>query len=481
MSSPSIKKSMFIVGLEKSSMVLFQFVSSIVMARLLTPSDYGTVAMLAIFISLSGTLVDSGFGGSLIYYKDVTKKDFSTIFWMNITMSMVLYLLLVLFSDRIAAFYDTPILSSLTKVLALTIVFNSLGQVQYSMLYKNLQFKKISIINVVTYVVSALVAILLAYLGFGVWALIAQQVLSSLLRTVILICTNRFMPRFYFSKQLLKKHWNYGSGLFFANVLRIVYDNMYVQLIGKFTTINNSGYYNQAKRLKDIPTDVFSRTFSTTLFPIFSKMDSDAEFVTRFRSTSSLFAFFCCPLFFLLSLLSTNIISFLLGAKWLESAWIFRIISIGAIFYIFEAINRNALKAKGQSMLIFKLDLVKRVISLVVMIVGIMKYETLGICVAYVFNSAFGWLVNAWALSRHSGYRFVTQILDVVKYVALSLIPYFCGMAMSRVNLGPDILSIIVLSLVFCLIYMLPAMMLKDPSFIYSKRLLMSKLHLERK
>ena len=351
--SQSIKRSIFIVGLEKFSMIFFQFVSSIIMARLLSPSDYGTVAMLAIFISLSSTLVDSGFGGSLIYYKDVTKNDFSTVFWINISISIALYFLLILFSDSIASFYDTPVLSSLTKVLALTIVFNSLGQIQYSMMYKDLQFKKISIINVTTYIVSAFVAICLAFLGFGVWALITQQVFSSLLRTIILVFTNKFIPSFYFSIKLLKKHWSYGSGLFFSNVLRIIYDNMYVQLIGKFTTINNSGYYNQAKRLKDIPTELFSRTFTTTLFPIFSRIEDDNEFVLKFRSVNRLFAFCCCPFFFLISILSTNIFIFLLGEKWLESAWIFQIICFGAIFYILETINRNALKSKGKSILIF--------------------------------------------------------------------------------------------------------------------------------
>lgn len=472
----SIKKSIFIVGLEKFSMIFFQFISSIIMARILSPSDYGTVAMLAIFISLSGTLVDSGFGGSLIYYNDVTKKDFSTVFWINISMSIGLYLLLLLFSDQIASFYETPILSPLTKVLALTIVFNSLGQVQYSMLYKNLQFKRISIINISTYVISALVAIFLAYLGFGVWALITQQVLSSLLRTVILMFINRFIPSLYFSNQLLRKHWNYGSGLFFSNVLKIVYDNIYVQLIGKFTSIDNSGYYNQAKRLKDIPAELFSRTFTTTLFPIFSRIRDDNEFVLRFRLINRLFAFCFCPFFFLISLLSTNIVLFLLGDKWLASAWIFQIISIGAIFYILETVNRNALKAKGKSMLIFRLDLIKRVISLVIIIIGIFKFEILGICIAYVVNSVFGWLINAYALSKFSRYRFVKQIFDILKYICYSLIASLFIVFIKKIGLTSDILCILIYSILFFISYCMIAIFTKDNSYTYCKDFILSKL-----
>lgn len=447
------------------------------MARLLSPSDYGTVAMLAVFISLSSTLVDSGFGGSLIYYKDVTKDDFSTVFWINIFMSISLYFLLILFSDSIASFYDTPVLSSLTKVLALTIVFNSLGQIQYSIMYKDLQFKKISVINVATYVVSALVAIFLAYLGFGVWALITQQVLSSLLRTTILILTNKFIPSFYFSTKLLKKHWNYGSGLFFSNVLRIIYDNMYIQLIGKFTTINNSGYYNQAKRLKDIPTELFSRTFTTTLFPIFSRIEDDNEFALKFRSINRLFAFCCCPFFFLISILSTNIFIFLLGEKWLGSAWIFQIICFGAIFYILETINRNALKSKGKSMLIFRLDLIKRVVSLIIMIVGIVKFDMLGICIAYVFNSTFGWVVNAYVLSKYTSYKFDMQIVDILKYILYSLMPFIIVYYAKGLEITSNIFCILIYSMIFFISYCAIASVTRDDSYIYCKNLILSKLY----
>ena len=477
-SNPSIKKSIIIVGLEKFALIFFQFISTIIMARLLCPEDYGTVAMLSIFLSLAGTLVDSGFGGSLIYFKDVTKKDFSTVFWINIIMSICLYLILVLSSNAIALFYKTPILASIIKVLGLTIVFNSLGQVQYSMLYKNLQFKKLSIINVVTYICSVICAIFLAYKGFGVWALVTQQVLSSVLRTIILISCNRFLPDLYFSIKLLMKHWNYGSGLFFSNILRIVYDNMYVQLIGKYTSITNSGYYNQAKRLKDIPTDLFSKTFTTTLFPILSKISNDFEFVRRFRNTSRLFAFVCCPLFFVLSILSHNIVSLLLGEKWMESAWIFQIICIGAIFYILENMNRNALKSKGQSMLIFRQDLIKRAISLIIMLFAVYKYQVIGICVAYVINSIIGWVINAFSLSRYSSYTFISQVFDIFRYFSLSgVIAMLVFFIQKQLFIESDVYSILVFSVIYFMFYIVIAIIIQDSSLKYFEDLVRVKFH----
>lgn len=473
----SIKQSMMIVGIEKFTMIFFQFFSSIIMARLLCPDDYGKVAMLSIFMSLASTLVDSGFGGSLIYHKDVTRRDFSTVFWINMMMSVGLYIILVLASQGIASFYNTPILSSLVKVLALSIVFNALGQVQYSMMYKDLQFKKISLINVSTNIASTLVAILLAYLGFGVWALITLQVSSSIFRTTILIWCNRFLPDLFFSKELLKKHWNYGSGLFYSNILRIVYDNMYVQLIGKYTTLTNSGYYNKAKSFKDIPTKLFCKTFTQTLFPIFSKIENDKDFVLRFQNTCRVFAFACCPLFFLLSLLSHNIVSFLLGEKWMESAWIFKMISIGAIFQILEVMNRTALKAKGKSMIIFRMDLIKRSLSLLIIFWGMWKFQILGICVAYVFNSFMGWVINAFVLSRNSCYRFYIQIMDVVRYVALSILVFIALLVLQEnTQVVSDISAILLYSFLFIVLYVGIAYILHDSSLKYFIEMIKSRL-----
>lgn len=472
----NIKKSIFIVGLEKFSMIFFQFFTAIILARLLMPSDFGTVAMLSIFISLSSTIVDSGFGGSLVFYKDVGEKDYSTVFWLNLVMSLCLYTLMFIFAEQIAIFYDTPILSKLIKVLGLSVVFSSVGLVQYNMLYKNLEFKKIAIVSVFAYIISAIVAVYLAYIGMGVWALILQQILGPFLRTCAFAFINRFIPKFYFSRDIVRKHWSFGSGLFFSAILKIVYDNMYVQLIGKYCSITNAGYYNQAKRLKDIPQELFSRTFEVSLFPVLSKITDNDKFIKELRRVTCFFAFVCSPLFFMVSILSDEIILILVGEKWLSASWILKFISVGAIFYIFESVNRSALKAKGLSMLIFKIDLIKRIIFIIFMIFLVIYFNLKGMVVAFILNSFAGWCINSYFLSRHIDYKLFNQLMDVLKYV-LSGIVVFIGTLILKENLSLNnyYLIIIVYGLAFLLVYALLNVILRDETIAVIYRTIKTK------
>lgn len=472
----SIKKSLLIVGIEKFSMILFQFISSIILARLLSPSDYGTVAMLAIFIALSSTIVDSGFGGSLVFYKDVTKKDYSTVFWINLLISICLYLLMYIFANTISEFYKTPILTKLIKILGLTIIFNSLGVVQFTMLYKNLEFKKIAYVSIITYALSAIIAIILAYYGFGVWALISQQVLSSIFKTCILFGLNRFIPKFYFSFQLLKKHWKYGNGLFFSTLLRTVYDNMYVQLIGKYCSIVEAGFYNQAKRLKDIPTNLFSNTFDYSLFPIFSKYKDEEIFTDKYRNINKILAFVCIPVFFLISSLSQQIVYILLGEKWLGSSLILQWIILGSIFYVFEMVNRSVLKAKGLTAMLFKIDFVKRSLGILLMFILVIKFDIKGIVIAYCINSFIGWLANACILSKNIHYKLNRQFLDITRYILYALLPYSLIIILNMFILNAYI-SIIASVLIFIVIYLIEGKIYNEMPYSY----LLNLLHKRRK
>lgn len=175
----NLKKSLLIVGSEKFTLIALQFISNIILARLLSPNDYGVISMVAIFISLSSLLVDSGFGGSLIYKKNISRADYDTVFWFNILVSVVLYAILWSISDYVADFYETPIVAKIIKVMGIIIIFNSLGLIQYSKLNKELKFKYLAISSIASYIISIITSVVLALYGFGVWALVAQQVFNS--------------------------------------------------------------------------------------------------------------------------------------------------------------------------------------------------------------------------------------------------------------------------------------------------------------
>ena len=474
---PQLKKSIFVVGLEKSSMIAFQFVTSIIMARLLTPSDYGLTAMIAIFISLAGILTEAGFGGSLVYHKDVDRKDYSTVFWINLSLSVFLYILIWLSSGFISDFYGHPILQDIIKLSGLTIIINALGTIQYTMMYKEMKFKSLAKVSIISYVVSAICSVTLAFLGFGVWALVAQQVLSSVIRTFILMVNNRFIPDFFVSTTIIKRHWSYGSGLFYSTILRTIYDNMYLQIIGKYCSIVNAGYYNQAKKLKDIPSNLFSQTFETALFPIFCKYEKDSDFDRKFRKTNKTFSFVVCGIFAYIAAMADEIILFLLGDKWMGCSWILSIITIGSVFYVSESINRSILKAKGYSHLIFKLDLIKRLLCLTIMFIAVVQYELNGIVWAFVINSVIGWGVNVMAVSNNSTYKYQQQTIDLFKYVTISLFVGFVILTFkdSLCNLLP-IISIFITLPLYVLVYIVILKIMGDNSLKYCTNMLLTKI-----
>lgn len=464
-SSPKISKSIFIVGLEKVSMIIIQLLTSVILARLLTPSDYGTIAMISIFISLSSALAEAGLGGSLIYYKDVDERDFSTVFWLNTATSILLYLVVCMIAKPVSLFYGHPDLVWIMAVSGLSIVFSALGTIQLTLMYKQLCFRKLAFVSIISYVVSAIVAIILAYYGFGVWALVAQQVLVSVVRAILLTLSNKYMPKLYFSMTLVLKHWNFGKGLLFSTLLKTVYDNMYLQLIGKYCSIVNAGYYNQAKKLKDIPSNLFCNVFETALFPIFSKYTDEAIMIDKARKVTSFFAMIVCPVFFLCVLFSKEIVLVLLGSKWHSCAWILSYMSIGAVFFVFETINRSIMKANGLSNLLFKVDFFKRSISLIIMFVAIIMFELKGIVFSFVVNCILGWTVNTYALSKKSTYSFKIQLYDLLHYLSLSVLSTFAVYCMNLYFAPSNTFICIVLDfIVFCFLYFGVLMFLKDKS-----------------
>lgn len=397
----NLKRNLSVVAFEKGTMMMIQFITTLLLARSLTPEDFGLVAMLAIFVALGNMLVDAGFGGSLIYFTDVDERDYSSVFWLNLGISLLLYGLLCLTAHPIAGFYNEPILANLISVLSLAIVLNALGLVQYCKLYNGLQFATVARIKIASVVVSSLTAILLAYKGAGVWALIIQQVTTYLCQTILLICSNHFIPKFYFSWQMLRRHWLFGKGLFASSLVNIAYDNIYLQITGKIFPLTTTGYFSQAKRLNDIPADFFNQTFNAALFPLFSKIQDNSEFQKRYYHSFRWFAAIIILAFAIVFIKATPIVDLALGEKWHESAWILRWLALGGIFYIFEVITRNAFKSRGLSERIFRIDLTKRIISILIVILAITLWSIQGLVAAYVFNYIMGYTINQFFLTRY--------------------------------------------------------------------------------
>ncbi len=416
-----IASSIFIVGGEKIVMMILQFLGNIILARILSPDDYGTISMVAVFIALSTIFVDSGLGGSLVYYKDTNKKDYNTVFWFNLIVSVLIYFILFVSSDFVGAFYNNNQISNIVKVLGLVIVFNSFSVVQYSILYKELKFKAIAITSIISYCICFLVSLTLAINGFGVWALVAQQVFHSIINTIILVFYTKFIPGFNISFILLKKHWTFGKGCLGSSIVKTIYENIYLQITGKYCSIFNAGLFNQANKMKNIPVDLFCQTFEKALFPLLAKCDKK-EFNSKLKKISSFFSFFVIPIFISISISSEVIVNILLGEKWLSSSWILSLLSIGGIFMVFEAVNRSALKACGKTQVLFKIELLKRSISVLIIFLSLFYFDLEGIVFAFIFNSIMGWIFNCFFINKFSDYTLFNQIKDLMYYFIPSII-----------------------------------------------------------
>lgn len=475
MAQNNLKKPLLIVGSEKILITLIQFFGNVILARLLSPEDYGIIAMVAIFIAISSLFIESGFGGSLIYYKDVGEKDYSTVFWFNFLMGIVIYLLLFSTSGLIANFYNVPRLSIVIKVIGLVLVFNSFGLIQYTILYKQLQFKVLAITSVTSTFLAFLVSICLGLYGLGLWALVANQVLYSVFQTITLCVRNKFIPRSFISIALLKKHWKYGSGMAFSSLVKTVYENIYLQIIGKFFTITSAGYFNQANKIKEIPVQLCSRTFDTSLFPIMTKCESKDEIKALLIKTSSFFSFSITPLLFLMAITSKLVVVILLGDKWFESCDFLSLLAIGSIFVILESINRSVFKAIGLTKLFFKVELIKRIVNIGIILLFIYLFKIYGLAYSFILNSFIGWLVNSYALYYYSKISFKEQFGDSMKYFIACLILYSSIRIMFFEILETSYLGIIIIGVVYMAIYLGIFFLLKDKNIDYVKKVINKK------
>lgn len=475
MAQNNLKKSLLIVGSEKMLITLIQFFGNVVLARLLCPEDYGIIAMVAIFIAISSLFIESGFGGSLIFYKDVGEKDFSTVFWFNFLMGIGIYLLLFATSEIIADFYHVQKLSMVIKVIGLVLVFNSFGLIQYTILYKQLKFKVLAVTSVTSTFLAFLVSIGLGLCGFGLWALVANQVLYSVIQTTTLCIRNRFVPKSFINITLLKKHWKYGSGMAFSSLVKTIYDNIYLQIIGKFFTISSAGYFNQANKIKEIPVQLCSRTFDNSLFPIMSKCETKDEITALLVKTSSFFSFTVTPMLFLLAITSKLVVAILLGEKWFASCQFLSLLAIGSIFVILESINRSVFKALGQTKLFFKIELVKRIMNILIILLFIYLFQIYGLAYSFILNSFIGWFVNSYALYFFSKISFKEQFLSSVKYFSVCLVLYALIKIFLSSHLEISYWWIVSAGAIFVIVYLGIFIFIKDKNINYVKNIIKRK------
>lgn len=411
--------------IQRYGTMLVSFVANLVMARLLTPDDYGYLGMLMIFIALANTFVDGGFGSAVIQKKVPSKEDYSTIFYWNIFISVVLYVILYAAAPAIASFYDMELLSDILRVQGIVLIINALGIVQNNKMRKEMKFKSLSIINIVAVVLSVLLAIGLAFYGFGVWSLVVQQLSFSFFNVALLWCFGGWKPIVVFSKKSFQELFGFGAFILSSNLINNFCNNIQGLLIGRFFTPATLGYYTQARKLEEVASTSMSSVIDQVSYPVFSDFQHDiVRLRGALRQLTVALAFCVVPCMLLLTLVAHPLIVFLYSAKWELCVPYFQVLCIGGIAVCLQNLNYYAVAAVGKSKKLFWGTVCKRLLALMCVMSGLLLGGLWGLLWGVVCGAYVIYLVNAWLVAKYLGYGLIAQLKDLGMIVLLAGVAY---------------------------------------------------------
>lgn len=401
------------------------FIVNLVLARLLMPADFGIIGMLAIFIAVSQVLIDSGFSTALIQKKNPTQTDFSTIFYWNIVLALLLYICLFIVAPHIARFYHTPLMSPVLRVIGISLLLSGINAVQLTRLRKSLSFKTIAASNITSTIFSGCLAIILAYRGLGVWSLVVMQIATGAINVFILAIITRWHPSLTFSFKAFKDLFSFGAFILAANVLQTICQNFQGVIIGHNFSASQMGYFSQAYKLDQVTSYSLPQVIVQVMYPVYSTIQDDRkQLQTVLLMNIRVISFAVFFILGFLMLAAEPIILGLYGEKWMISVPYFRIFCIGGLFVCLQNINFYAVAAVGKSKELFYWSFYKWGILLVVLLIGsyIGMYGILWGMVASSFNI---FAVNSYLVSKHVGLTVLSQckaLLSVFMILAVSLI-----------------------------------------------------------
>lgn len=418
--------------IERFSVQGVQFIIMIVMARLLTPHDYGIIGMLAIFLAVSQSLIDSGFSQALIRKQDRTETDNNTIFYFNIVVGVCLYIILYFLAPLVADFYDTPQLCSVMRVVCLGIIFNSLAVVQRALLTVNIDFRTQAKAALSAAVISGTVGITLAYCDFGVWSLVVQQLLNLGINTGLLWILAQWRPQWVYSWKSFRELFSFGSKLLASGLLDTLYKNIYPIVIGKFFNATSLGHYTRAQHFTEFPSSNLTGIMQRVTYPVLCSIQHDDERLSNiYRRFLKLSAFVIFPLMIGLASVSQPFINTVLGVQWEFCGQLLQILCFAMMWYPIHAINLNLLQVKGRSDLFLRLEIIKKLLGISVLCIT----APLGLvvmCYGQIFNSVVSLIINTYYTGKLINVGFIRQMRDLLPTMTLCLVMFVLIFVITR-------------------------------------------------
>lgn len=451
-----------------------QFIIQIFLARLLLPEQFGLIGMITVFIAVSNSIIDSGFTNALIREENATQEDYSTVFYFNLIVSVILYLILYISSPNISIFFGQVELNKVLRVLALTLIINSFGLIQRTILTRKINFRAQMNINVFSSLVSGVIAVFLAYKGFGVWSLVFRTLIMQAIQAILLSLVNRWKPSLVFSINSFKRLFGFGWKLLVSGLIDTLYNNLYYLVIGKCYSATDLGYYTNAQKLRDVAATSISTSVQKVTYPVLSSIkNNDNRLRNVYKKIIRSSVYITFPIMLGLAIIARPLILFLFGYNWINSIEYFQILCIAGMLYPLHAINLNILQVKGRSDLFLKLEIIKKIISVSLVAIAIISgWGILGLIWVMVLNSIISFIINSNYSKEIIDYSTWDQVRDISVIFLITLImggvSYFAG------NILPDsnILKLFIQPLVGIIVYLILSWILKVEEFFAILKLL---------
>jgi len=435
-----------------------QFVIGIILARLLAPAEFGLIAMLTIFMAIAQSFIDSGFGSALIQKQDASHIDECSIFYFNILVGIVAAGMLCIAAPWVAEFYNAPILVPLTRILSLNLVINAFGLIQTSLLTKHIDFKLQLKVSLLATFFSGVIGIFMAYKGFGVWSLVAQSLSQNLFRTCLLWLVMSWRPSWTFSFKSLRNLFAFGSKLLFSGLLEIIFQNIYLVVIGKLFSPADLGFYSRAKMFSQLPVQNLSSSIGRVAYPVFSTIQHEKQRLREgVRKALSMITLLTFPLMIGLLVAAKPFVSILIGEVWLPCVPYLQLLCIVGIFYPLHAINLNVLNAQGRSDLFLKLQVIKKINTAIAIFITY-RWGISVMIIGQIVTSVISYYLNCYFTGKLLDYPMHEQLQDLMPALITSSVMGIAIYALTLVKLPNDYILLFVqvilgVTLYICLCY----------------------------
>ena len=475
MNSSNIISSLFWKFMERAGANVISFIVNLVLARLLSPSDYGIISVITIFITLANVFVQGGFNTSLIQKKNADSKDFSSVFYFSLAFSFILYIIMFFAAPFIGLFYKSDILPSALRVLSLNIIIGSINSIQVAYVSKQMHFKKLFKSSILSILLSATVGITSAISGLGVWALVAQQLTLNISTCIIMFITVKWRPTFEFSLAKLKILINFGWKILVSNLITTLFLDIRSLIIGKVYSTKMLGFYNRGKQFPQVLLDNVTSSIQSVMLSAYSKEQDNLQKVKHMtRTTISLCAYITFPMMFGFVAVSEELIQLVLTDKWLPCVPYLKIYCFIYMLSPIHMANIQALKGLGYSGIVLKLDIFRKIMEFVILIISV-QLGTIEIAIGGLIASIISLVINLKPNTKILKYSYFEQFKDVFPSMFISAC-MFAIIQTFEFFVLPALTEITIKIVIGVAIYIILSVILKPNSFLILKKLLNNKL-----